>query len=194
MNPALNARVGSPSHVQVMNVLDVPQAPNTLEEFAMADFGLLEGIPGGMFDWGEDSPRLTKNATDFLHRTMGHVFLQVYRIRPRRGRCCATGVPTESTRVGCGSIRTTRIFSVPILIRIILSSLLRPGTMLPFVLASLTVNVCFHCLSNLLCSMTGHFYFRIIVFHSAKPSNIHYSCGYIFGSIIRPFRDFFRWC
>lgn len=53
VNPAMNSRMGTPGNVQVMNVLDVPQASNTLEQFAMADFGLLEGIPGGMFDWGK---------------------------------------------------------------------------------------------------------------------------------------------
>ncbi|KAF8559642.1 hypothetical protein OG21DRAFT_1549617 [Imleria badia] len=53
MNPALNNVASqTPGNVQVLNVLDVPQAPNTLEQFAMADVGLLEGIPGGMFDWG----------------------------------------------------------------------------------------------------------------------------------------------
>ncbi|KAH9952103.1 fungal-specific transcription factor domain-containing protein [Amylocystis lapponica] len=50
MNPALNDTTGN---VQVMNVLDVPQASNTLEQFAMADTGFLEGIPGSMFDWGQ---------------------------------------------------------------------------------------------------------------------------------------------
>ncbi|KAG2041814.1 fungal-specific transcription factor domain-containing protein [Suillus americanus] len=54
MNPALNGvKSDTPSSVQVLNVLDVPQASNTLEQFAMADVGLLEGIPGGMFDWGQ---------------------------------------------------------------------------------------------------------------------------------------------
>lgn len=50
VNPAMNAQaMGAP--VQVMNVLDGPQGRSTLEEFALAD-GFLEGIPGGMFDWG----------------------------------------------------------------------------------------------------------------------------------------------
>ncbi|KAG1754413.1 fungal-specific transcription factor domain-containing protein [Suillus lakei] len=54
MNPALNSvKSDTSSSVQVLNVLDVPQASNTLEQFAMADVGLLEGIPGGMFDWGQ---------------------------------------------------------------------------------------------------------------------------------------------
>lgn len=54
MNPVLNSvKRDTPSSVQVLNVLDVPQASNTLEQFAMADVGLLEGIPGGMFDWGQ---------------------------------------------------------------------------------------------------------------------------------------------
>lgn len=53
MNPALNGVTSeTPSSVHVLNVLDVPQASNTLEQFAMADVGFLEGIPGGMFDWG----------------------------------------------------------------------------------------------------------------------------------------------
>lgn len=51
VNPAMeNVSAGN---VQVMNVLDVPQASNTLEQFALTDTGFLEGIPGGMFDWGE---------------------------------------------------------------------------------------------------------------------------------------------
>ncbi|EIW84945.1 hypothetical protein CONPUDRAFT_162259 [Coniophora puteana RWD-64-598 SS2] len=54
MNPSLNNPLGqTQGNVQVLNVLDVPQASNTLQQFAMADVGLLEGIPGGMFDWGQ---------------------------------------------------------------------------------------------------------------------------------------------
>ncbi|KAF8844890.1 hypothetical protein BDN67DRAFT_942357 [Paxillus ammoniavirescens] len=54
MNPSLNNVTSqTPGNVQVLNVLDVPQASNTLEQFARADVGLLEGIPGGMFDWGQ---------------------------------------------------------------------------------------------------------------------------------------------
>jgi hypothetical protein len=54
VNPAMNnVMATAPGNVQVMNVLDVPQASNTLEQFAMADTGFLEGIPGGMFDWGQ---------------------------------------------------------------------------------------------------------------------------------------------
>lgn len=57
VNPAMNEPMASaPGNVQVMNVLDVPQASNTLEQFALADTGFLEGIPGGMFDWGEIKP------------------------------------------------------------------------------------------------------------------------------------------
>ena len=52
VNPAMDA-VTAAGHVQVMNVLDGPQAPNVLEQLAMTDTGFLEGIPGGMFDWGE---------------------------------------------------------------------------------------------------------------------------------------------
>lgn len=54
VNPAMDAVMESAAgHVQVMNVLDGPQAPNVLEQLAMTDTGFLEGIPGGMFDWGE---------------------------------------------------------------------------------------------------------------------------------------------
>lgn len=54
VNPAMNT-ASVPGNVQVMNVLDVPQASDTLQQFAMADTGFLEGIPGGMFDWGMSS-------------------------------------------------------------------------------------------------------------------------------------------
>lgn len=53
MNPTLNMQMQPPQNVQVMNVLDVPQGGNTIQEFALADTGFLEGIPGGMFDWGK---------------------------------------------------------------------------------------------------------------------------------------------
>lgn len=54
VNPALNHMASqTPGNVQVLNVLDGPQASGKLERFAMADVGLLEGIPGGMFDWGQ---------------------------------------------------------------------------------------------------------------------------------------------
>ncbi|KAJ7510014.1 fungal-specific transcription factor domain-containing protein [Mycena galericulata] len=57
MNPAMNAAAGQGgaghSQVQVMNVLDVPQASNTLADYALTDTNFLEGIPGGMFDWGQ---------------------------------------------------------------------------------------------------------------------------------------------
>lgn len=47
VNPTLNNMPGQTSG----NVLDDPQASGMLEQFAMAN-GLLQGIPGGMFDWG----------------------------------------------------------------------------------------------------------------------------------------------
>ena len=58
MNPVMNSAMAStPGNVQVMNVLDEPHASTTLEQFAMTDTGFLEGIPGGMFDWGVYCPR-----------------------------------------------------------------------------------------------------------------------------------------
>ncbi|KAF7305047.1 hypothetical protein MKEN_01219700 [Mycena kentingensis (nom. inval.)] len=53
MNPAMNSAGRNPGNVQVMNVLDVPQTSGNLDQFAMSDNTFLEGIPGGMFDWGQ---------------------------------------------------------------------------------------------------------------------------------------------
>ncbi|EPS96801.1 hypothetical protein FOMPIDRAFT_1025229 [Fomitopsis schrenkii] len=52
VNPVLNDP-SLPGNVQVMNVLDVPQASNTLEQFAMADTTFMEGIPNSMFEWNQ---------------------------------------------------------------------------------------------------------------------------------------------
>jgi len=52
VNPLLNgATVAGSSDVRVLNMLDMPQAPHTLEQFTVADSGLLEGLPRSMFDW-----------------------------------------------------------------------------------------------------------------------------------------------
>ncbi|KAJ6497001.1 fungal-specific transcription factor domain-containing protein [Mycena vitilis] len=54
VNPAMNVGISpGQGQVQVMNVLDVPQAANTLADFAMTDNTFLEGIPGEMFNWGQ---------------------------------------------------------------------------------------------------------------------------------------------
>ncbi|KAF8077696.1 fungal-specific transcription factor domain-containing protein [Lyophyllum atratum] len=53
VNPAMNMQVLPQGNVQLMNVLDGPVGGNTLQEFAITDNGFLEGIPGGMFDWGQ---------------------------------------------------------------------------------------------------------------------------------------------
>ncbi|KAF7323094.1 hypothetical protein HMN09_00089500 [Mycena chlorophos] len=53
VNPAMNLRQ-HPGQVQVMNVLDGnAQTSNNLADYAMTDTTFLEGIPGGMFDWGQ---------------------------------------------------------------------------------------------------------------------------------------------
>jgi hypothetical protein len=53
VNPAMNTDPTG-GNVQVMNLLDSapPQVPNAFEQFAAAD-SFLDGIPGGMFDWGQ---------------------------------------------------------------------------------------------------------------------------------------------
>ncbi|KAJ7063420.1 fungal-specific transcription factor domain-containing protein [Mycena amicta] len=52
VNPAMNSGQ-NPGQVHVMNVLDVAKASSNLAEHAMNDNAFLEGIPGGMFDWGQ---------------------------------------------------------------------------------------------------------------------------------------------
>ena len=54
VNPVLNEG-GMPDggNVQVMNILDSgPTSTRALEQLASADSNWLDGIPGGMFDWG----------------------------------------------------------------------------------------------------------------------------------------------
>ena len=44
---------GGSENVRLMNLLDsAPASTRALEQFAMADNNWLDGIPGGMFDWG----------------------------------------------------------------------------------------------------------------------------------------------
>ena len=52
VNPAMNYAQSAPGNVQLMNVLDAAQGGTNLADFVIADNGFLEGIPGGMFDWG----------------------------------------------------------------------------------------------------------------------------------------------
>jgi hypothetical protein len=53
VNPAMNDGASVEDRVQVMSALIGAQRSSRLEPFSAADTGLLEGIPGGMFDWGE---------------------------------------------------------------------------------------------------------------------------------------------
>jgi hypothetical protein len=48
----LQASQNASTNVQVMNVLDGSQSGTAMADLALADNGFLEGIPGGMFDWG----------------------------------------------------------------------------------------------------------------------------------------------
>lgn len=53
VNPAMNLQAqNTAGNVQVMNVLDAAQGGANLASYALADTGFLEGLPGGMFDWG----------------------------------------------------------------------------------------------------------------------------------------------
>jgi len=53
VNPVLNeGGMAECENVHVMNVLDSAASTRTLEQLALADNNWLDGIPGGMFDWG----------------------------------------------------------------------------------------------------------------------------------------------
>jgi hypothetical protein len=54
VNPVLNdGGMAECENVHVMNVLDsAPASTRALEQLALADNNWLDGIPGGMFDWG----------------------------------------------------------------------------------------------------------------------------------------------
>jgi len=54
VNPVLNeGGMHECENVHVMNVLDsAPASTRALEQLALADNNWLDGIPGGMFDWG----------------------------------------------------------------------------------------------------------------------------------------------
>jgi hypothetical protein len=91
VNPAMNNHSTSAnSNVQIMNVLDMPQSIDNLEQFAIADNGLLEGLPGGVgiFDWGAFQIYFNSRFcfTHFLtpfNRTMGYILFQVWAITGR---------------------------------------------------------------------------------------------------------------
>jgi len=54
LNPAMNGE--SRPNNQVINLLDNAQTnTNAIQEYAMADSGYLEGLPNGMFEWGESA-------------------------------------------------------------------------------------------------------------------------------------------
>lgn len=91
VNPALNYMASqSPGNVQVLNVLDGPQASGKLQQLAMADVGLLEGIPGGMFDWGQWGSFFTRFNSAMSDGTSGgHREGQ----QPRVAGILTTGVP-----------------------------------------------------------------------------------------------------
>jgi hypothetical protein len=93
MNPAMNMGLAANPHhgqVQVMNVLDVPQAGNTLAELAMTDTTFLGGIPGGMFDWGAFFFWVGRVFLLIGRRTMGHVLL-AHKPHDGGGRAGAAG-------------------------------------------------------------------------------------------------------
>ena len=82
VNPAMNRSASGSGNVQVMNTLDAVQGGSmaNLQAYATAD-GFLEGIPGGMFDWGKLFPLFlfcsNRGCFSFLpDRTMGYVLLK----------------------------------------------------------------------------------------------------------------------
>jgi len=106
VNPALNVQAYG-GDVQILNTLDMDGSgglgngtgagqvgngqsggADYLTNLAIADNGFLEGLPGGMFDWGEFLVFTFGAAADDCFRSMGYVLRQVrsdYFI-PQRGR------------------------------------------------------------------------------------------------------------
>ena len=62
----MNYAQSAPGNVQLMNVLDAAQGGTNLANFAIADNGFLEGIPGGIFDWGMINPRTVSPKLTFV--------------------------------------------------------------------------------------------------------------------------------
>ena len=77
VNPAMNYTQSAPGNVQLMNVLDA--AHTNLADFAVADNGFLEGIPGGMFDWSMIISCTVFVDANILYRPMGYFLLQIQR-------------------------------------------------------------------------------------------------------------------
>jgi hypothetical protein len=102
VNPAMNRSTSGSGNVQVMNTLDAVQGGSmaNLQAYATAD-GFLEGIPGGMFDWGELFP-VFWFCSDLclLDRTMGHVLLETeWKWTDWKSWIPATGEPSARRRV-----------------------------------------------------------------------------------------------
>lgn len=81
VNPAMNYAQSAPGNVQLMNVLDAAQGETNLADFAIADNGFLEGIPGGMFDWSMiiSCTVFCRCLTFRYYRPMGYFLLQIQR-------------------------------------------------------------------------------------------------------------------
>lgn len=82
VNPAMNYAQSTPGNVQLMNVLDAAQGGTNLADFAIADNGFLEGIPGGMFDWSTTISCVVLSRLTFViycYRPMGYFLLAVQR-------------------------------------------------------------------------------------------------------------------
>jgi hypothetical protein len=80
VNPAMNYAQSAPGNVQLMNVLDAAQGGTNLADFAIADNGFLEGIPGGMFDWSMIISCISVVEADICHyyySSMGYFLLPI---------------------------------------------------------------------------------------------------------------------
>ena len=102
VNPAMNKSTSGSGNVQVMNTLDAVQGGSmaNLQAYATAD-GFLEGIPGGMFDWGELFP-VFWFCSDLcpVDRTMGYVLLETeWKWTDWKSWIPATGEPSARRRV-----------------------------------------------------------------------------------------------
>lgn len=103
----MNAQSGPSS--QVINILDTPQSSNTLHQHAMTDSGFLEGIPGGMFDWGEMYLFFYLIVLT-SRRSMGHLFFPVECWIHGNGGCIATKRTRTAANLGPRSLLATGTF------------------------------------------------------------------------------------
>lgn len=86
VNPAMNlqASQSGSQNVQVMNILDSSQSGSAMADLAMADNGFLEGLPGGMFDWGQWDTFFSRFSAQGANANAANTFAQQQQQQPQQ--------------------------------------------------------------------------------------------------------------